>query len=390
MRRALCGTFVGRSVWAIPAVLMLAAGGCAPEPQGGSGAARVEVEVAETEARAVPVRIEQVGRTLARRNVELRARVQAFLVEQLFQEGDRVREGQRLFRLDRRSFEADLKVAEAKLAQSRARLIQAERDFKRLDALEKTNAATARERDDAESMVVQATADVALFAAQVDKAKLDLSFTEITSPIDGIVGESRLTVGALLTPGANDLLAQVLAVDPIDVTFSLTEREGLLLGKDLAEGRVRVAGAAKPRLIITLANGVAYPLEGEISFVDPDFDPQSGTVRVMGKVPNPESKLKPGMFVRVAVVGLERPDAIMVPQRAVVSSPAGRFVYVVDGESKVAVRPVQLGDWSGNEWVVLRGLSAGERVVVSGTQTVRPGMEVTSRPAPTQPSSDKP
>lgn len=377
MRRSPCGV----AGFGLVAVLMA---GCSPEPEGGAGSARAEVEVVSAEARSVPVKIEQVGKTLARRNVDLRARVQAFLVEQLFKEGDLVKEGQVLYRLDRRAFDADLKVAEARLAQARSRLTQTERDFKRLDALTRSNAATQRERDDAESAFAQATADVGLYQAQVDKAKLDLSFTEITSPIDGIIGESRFTVGSLLTPGTNDLLAQVLAVDPMDVTLSLTEREGLLLGKDLAEGRVRLAGGEKPRLKLTMANGAEYPHEGEISFVDPDFDPQSGTVRVLGKVPNPDRKLKPGMFVRVSVVGIERPDAILVPQQAIVSSPAGRFAYVVGNDSKVAVRPVELGDWSGREWVVLSGLSVGDRVVVSGTQKVRPGMQVTVTPSASQ------
>lgn len=368
--------------------IAVAIAGCGKTPETGAGAAQLEVAVITTLPRTLAVPIEQVGRLQPRDAVEVRSRVTGFITERLYAEGDRVTAGQLLFRIDPAPFQAELAVAEARLEQAQSRLEQADREAKRLAGLYSQKATSQKEYEDSQTALLTARADVRLHEAQAAKVRLDLSYCEVKAPFDGIAGEAAAAVGALVDSSSNSLLTKVVAVDPIHVSLALSEQEGLLLGKSLQSGEVSIAAGAKPQLRITLADGNVYPTLGEIDFVAPELDAQTGTILLRGVVPNPDLKLKPGLFVRVSITGIERPDAIAVPQRAIIQSAAGASVYIVDASGKVAARPVTLGDWVGGDWIIRSGVAAGERVVTDGVQKVRPGMTVQTVETPTTSPSD--
>lgn len=360
----------------VAVVWCVALGGCEKVPVAGAGSVEVEVGVTEVAVRTVEVSIEQVGRLRPRDAVDVRSRVAGFVVERAFEEGAKVKAGQVLYRIDPAPFRADLAVAQAKLEQARAVAGRAEREARRLATLFEQQATSEKELADAKTAMLESQASVKLAEAEKIKAELDLSYTEVKAPFDGVAGEAVVAVGALVDAGANSLLTRVIAADPIQVTLGLSEQEGLLLGKGIRDGEVAVRAGGKLGVRLTLADGRVYPTEGMVDYVAPELDPVTGTITVRGTVPNPDLKLKPGMFVRASVTGVERPGAMLVPQRSVVQSPAGAFVYVVDAGGKVSARPVVLGDWAGDDWVIRSGVSGGERVVTEGVQKVRPGMTV--------------
>lgn len=373
------GARAGRR-WTVALVLLalagIPAGGCKPREEGGAGHGAVEVTVVTATPTTVPVTLTQVGQLQASQVVEVRARVQGFLVGREFTEGKRVAAGQPLFRIDPKPFLADLEIARARVAQAEARLTRADRELMRVTEMARQNAASDKELDAAKSEALQARADVNLYGAMLAKAELEHSYTTVASPFAGVVGEAFKDVGALVDGGANSLLAKVAQLDPIHVSLTVSEREGLALDKGIRSGAIAVPAGGKVAVRLALADGTPYGHAGEINYVDPEVDPQTGTARLRARVPNPDYKLAPGLFVRVTLSGFERRGAILVPQRSVLQTPGGQVVYVVAADGKVAPRPVVLGEWVGDQWVVLEGLSAGDRVVSDGVLKVRPGMQV--------------
>lgn len=317
---------------------------------------------------------EFVGRTEAFSQVDLRARVTGFLAERSFKEGSDVSKGDMLFQIDTAEFDAAVEAARAGLEKAQAAFTEADQTLKRSQTLADRGTISEANLDEAIAALGRTKADVAAAKADLDRAKLNLDYTGIATPIDGRIGKSSVDPGNLIGPDSG-ILATVVTLDPIRVAFSVTERTFIEVQKARNNDTNR---RAVPR--IRLANGELYEPEGTIQFADNRVDPSTGTVSVYVDFPNPDHLLLPGQFVNVILSSSEARDQILVPQAAVQLNQAGPFVLVVDGASRVEVRPITTGDRSGTEVVVLDGLSAGETIIVDGIQKVRPGIEVVANP----------
>jgi membrane fusion protein (multidrug efflux system) len=376
--------------------------------------------VAPVTQKTVPIYSEYVGQTMADNTVELRARVEGVLQKVYFREGTPVRKGQLLFTIDRRPFQAglqsakalsakavsdlaqaqqrtDVLQAQAELADAEAVLTRADRDVERLAPLAKEKAVTEQDLDAAVASqksaravvaakranlsnleaavkytIERARAEVSAANARVTQAELELSYCDIYSPMNGIIGFLQVDEGNLV--GRNDatLLATVSASDPLLVNFSVSEIEYLKLTDPATVGQ----RAGELRFDLLLSDESIHPHQGTFRVLDRVVDPQTGTMKVEATFPNPGSYLRPGQFARVRVAVAERENALLVPQRAIQELQGAKTVMVVDQENKVAVRTITLGDKIEKDVIVLDGLNPGERVIVEGMQKVRPGSQV--------------
>lgn len=369
-------------------VIVACAGLMACKKQEGERAAPppMEVAVETVSLSTIPVEFEFLGQAEASKSVEIRARVQGFLIKQAFLDGQWVKEGDVLYEIDPRQFKADADVAEAKLAQAEARLEKAERDVARLTRLIEADAGQQKNLDDARTERLQANAEKANADAQLANARLQLSYTTIKSPVTGRIGASSRREGSLVDSGQNSYLTTVVQSDPIFVNFTISERELLNWRKDVEGGTLRMPQDGKLSVRLTLIDGTRYPFDGVMDFFDTGVDPVTGTVRVRAEFKNPAEKVRedaeprerllPGQFVKARIMGWERPGSVTIPQRAVVQSAMGPMVLLVGEENKVTVQPVQLGGWFGDRWHVTKGLDAGKRVIVQGVQKAPPGSVV--------------
>ncbi len=343
-----------------------------------------EVVVRTVKPEVVPIVYEFVGQTAASKVVEVRARVQGFIKERNFEEGKPVSEGQVLYKIDPRVFEADVEVAKATRERAKVQLGNATRQLERLQTLAQQQAATQKEIDDWQTMQLQARADLRLGEANVAIAELNLSYTSVMSPLKGKVGRTLKEVGALVDDGSNSLLTTVVQVDPMYVIFSIPEREWLQWKSDVDAKRVMLPEPAGSRLELVLLDGTRYEVPGKIDFFDANVNPQTGTATARGVFENKtlppkpdattsEEALKPGQFVRARILGWQRPGAIVVPQRAVIQTPNGPIVMIVNAENKVEVRPVKTGAWVKEEWLISEGLKPDDKVIVEGYSKAPPG-----------------
>lgn len=358
-------------------VLMVILAGCGKKEQHASGPAQApEVAVEVVTPVTAPGQYEFIAQTEASRVVEIRARVQGFLLKQHFEEGGQVKEGDLLFTIDPRSFEANVQIARAQLAQARAQMALAESNLLRVkEGVEKGGIAQA-DLDRAQAQRDQAVAEVKLSEAQVTNAELELSYTKILSPVSGTIGRAEKKEGALVDSGLNSLLATSQQVDPIYVNFNVSERDVLKWRSDVASGRIKLSNAKHLPTQITLSDGTVFESPGTINFVDVKVDPNTGTAMIRAEFPNKESRLLPGQYVKLKILGVERPNVLTVPQEAVLNTPNGTFVMVVDADGTAERRPVTLGDWLGSDWVVEFGIKPGEKVIVDNLQKVQPGSPV--------------
>src|SRR6266567_9117980 len=327
-----------------------------------------EVSVLTVAPETVSARYEYVGQAAASLSVEVRSQVTGVIVERPYAEGTDVAKGALLFRIDPRTYEAAYRSAQAQLA-------NAERNLARLKALLAARAVAQKDVDDAQQAFDQAQ-------AAVDQTKKDYEDTFVRAEISGRAGRSQLELGARVT-GPGDLLTTVERVDPIDVNFSPSEQDVLRWRRDIATRRLLVP-ARVLAVQVTLADGSIFPGTGQLNFVDLALQPATGTLSLRAEFRNPQHVLLPGQFVRVRLLGLKRPDAILVPQRAVQRSLGGAFVYVVGDSNRVAARDVVATSWERGGWLIEQGLRAGDRVVVDGVQKVAPGQParpLTYRPA---------
>ncbi|GLI33761.1 efflux RND transporter periplasmic adaptor subunit [Desulforhabdus amnigena] len=353
-----------------------------------------EVEVVTVTQKDVPVYSEWVGTTEGLVNAKIRAQVTGYLSRQAYKEGASVKKGDLLFEIDPRTFKAALDQAEAQLAIARARLGKTELDVKRYRPLAKESAISQEELDDAVQANLAAKAGVQAAEATVEQAKLNLSFTKITSPVDGIAGSANAQVGDLVGPTQTGDLTTVSTVDPIKVYFPISEQEYMALARDLAKTGAK-ADIERPKLDLILADGSVYPYKGEFSFAERQVDVKTGTIRIAALFPNPGDILRPGQFGRVRAVTDTKKGAIMVPQRAVMELQGSYQVAVVGPENKVSIRSVKAGERVDSLWVITSGLQPGERVIVEGLQKVKEGMlvnpkSVEAESTPQSVSSPKP
>lgn len=346
----------------------------APAPHETSGpAAAMPVGVLVIEPREIPIVGEYLAQTEASEIVPIRARVSGFLNERGFEDGDTVEQGQVLFRIDSKPFEVALRRAEAGLSAAEAQLLRADQQVKRFSELAELQQAAANELEQAQEAQRIAAASVETQRAQIAQAKLDLDYATVTSPITGVIGTRQQDVGSYVGPSAEALLATVRKVDPLYVRFSVSERD-LLRWKQMQEdGLVKEVDVASLSVEIVLPDGRTFPQRGRIDYVDVVIDPSTGTALIRASVPNPENMLRPGQFVHARVHGVIRIGALVVPQSAVLQSPNGASVYIVDEEGLAQMRPVVLGDWVESDWIVLSGLETGDRVIVDHLMTLRPG-----------------
>lgn len=345
-----------------------------------------EVNVATVQPQTLPVTLEYTGQTAGSREVEVRARVTGILMSRNFREGAAVKKGQSLFTIDPAPFEAALARAQADVAAAEARVDQAKRNAARLKPLYAEKAVSQKEYDDAVSGELIGAADLKAARARLDEAKLNLSYTKVEAPVSGVTTRALPSEGTLVS-GPNVLLTSVIQVDPIWVNFGIPDNEQARLQKDAEAGRLSLPKNFEVEL--RLADGGVHPTKGRLSFSDVRVSPATGTREARAEVPNPEGTLRPGQFVRVILYGATRPNALTVPQRAVLEGPQGKFVYVVDDKSTAQPRPVQAGEWSGDSWVITEGVKPGERVIVDGLLKLGPGAPVKIAEKPSETPSGK-
>ena len=381
----------------IGGAVVLVAGGlifAATRPKHSSGAPpSPEVEVVQVEQKDVPIFGEWIGTLDGFTNADVRAQVTGYLMRQGYQEGAFVKQGQLLFQIDPRPFQAALDQAEGQLAQAKANLANAraqqgrtQLDVDRYTPLAREQAASQQDLDNsvqnnlaAKATVQTAEAQIKTDEAAVETAKINLDFTRLIAPIDGIAGQAQLQVGALVNPSSGPVTS-VSTVDPIKVFFTVSESEYLDWNKRFPTDTTREAADKSLRLQLILADGSTYPRDGTFYFADRQVNVGTGAIRIAGLFPNPGNILRPGGYGRIRTAVRVQKDALLVPQRAVSELQGAYQVAVVDGENKVSIRTVKVGDRVGSLWIIADGLKPGERVVAEGVQKVQPGAQVKPKP----------
>lgn len=336
------------------------------------------VEVAQVQQRNVPVYQEWVGTLDGMVNAQILAQVAGYLIKQNYQEGQPVKKGDLLYEIDPRTFQATLDQAKGNLARQEALLKTAKLDMNRIERLLPQNAVSVRDRDNAVGRETSTEAQVIAAKAAVENAKLELGFTKITSPIDGIAGKSQAQLGDLVGPGgANPVLTTVSKVNPIKAFIPLSEQQYLAYAMDRENGG---PSHRKMPLQLVLVDGSVYPHPGKFFFADRQVNLQTGTIKVAILFENPGDVLRPGQFARIRAQIRVRENALLVPQRAVAEVQGKQLVAVVNPDNTVNMRPVKTAETVGTEWVVEEGLKPGERVVAEGLQKVREGVKVNPKP----------
>jgi membrane fusion protein (multidrug efflux system) len=356
-------------------VASLSFAGCHAKPQAATPPPTVEVATA---TRAdVPIYHEWIGTLDGLVNATIRAQVSGYLTAQDYREGDNIKKGDLLFEIDPRPFQAVLDQAKGQLAQAEARLGKTELDVKRYAPLVKDKAISQEEYDDAIQANLEAGAAVLSAKAQVEQAELNLGFTRIVSPIDGIASIAKGQIGDLVGPATGELTT-VSTIDPIKAYYDVTEQAYInFVNRFSNRDDVQVA-LRKLEVRLILADGTVYPQAGTNLAPDRQIGPTTGALRLEALFPNPNNSLRPGQFVRVRVKIDLKHGALMVPQRSVSELQGSYQVAVVDADNKIHFQPVQVGERYGSQWIIESGLESGQRVVVEGLQKIREG--VTANP----------
>ena len=381
---------------ALPLALVACGKSEAPQGMGGGAMPPPEVAVVTVQSKALPVGFEYTGQTAGSRETEVRARVGGILNKRLYEEGASVKSGTPLFQIDPGTFQTQLATAEAALALAEAKASQARRDEKRLAPLVADKAVSQKEYDDAKSALDVAEASLKQAQAQANEARLNLGYTHVVAPISGVTGVAAKSEGNLITT-SDSLLTTIVQTDPIYVNFSVSEADLLRVSKLVKAGQLAIPGKKSVHgtygfgVTVQLSDGSKYPLTGKLNFASERVNSQTGSFDVRAEIPNPEGVLRPGQFVRVSLGGAARNNAISVPQRAVIDSPFGKIVFVVNKEDKLEPHPVELDGWTQGEWVVTKGLQSGDRVLVDGfIKAHDPGMVVKAVPYVPAPANGAP
>ena len=341
----------------------------------------VHVEVVDVIQKDVPIQSEWVGTTDGMVNAVIRAQVSGYLMKRPYTEGSFVKKGDLLFELDPSKFRASLDQAQGDLAKAQAQLLKTKMDVERDTPLAKQGAVSQKELDDSIQAHAAAKGNTAAAKAAVEQAKLNLGWTRVTAPIDGVVGIAKAQIGDLID--ANSELTSMSTLDPIKVYFPISEQEYLGASEKVQQRyKERQEGEeySGVQLELILGGEKIYPHKGQFYLIDRQVDVKTGTIRVAAVFPNPNNLLRPGQFARVRAVTKTREKALLVPQRAVTEMQGSYQVAVVTPENKVDIRPVTVGERAGNLWIIDKGLNPGERVVVEGLQKLKAGMTVEPKP----------
>jgi len=374
-------------------VITLILGALRPKHALGAGTpAPPDVLVAQVEQEDVPIYGEWIGTLAGQVNANVQAQVPGYLLRRDYQEGSSVRKGQLLFQIDPRPFQAALDQAEGQLAQATAQLANAEAievrtrlDVERYAPLAREQAASQQDLDNANQNNLAARATVATDKAQiktaqaaVETAKLNLGFTQISSPVDGIADVAKAQVGDLVSSNSGTLTT-VSTLDPIRDYFTVSEQAYLQLKQQFSG-----SDGQRWKLQLILADGTTYSHEGVFYFAGRAVDPNTGAIQLAALFPNPGNVLRPGQYGKVRAIVRTQKGALLVPQAAVSDLQGSYQVDVVGGDDKIAIRPVKVGERIGTMWIIQDGLKPGERVVAQGQQTLRPGTTVQPKPFVTQ------
>ena len=320
---------------------------------------------------------EYVGRIRAQQFVEIRARVEGYLEEMLFEEGTYIKKDQVLFVIDPKLYKARVDGASAQLQKDKALELKAKRDLDRIRPLFEQNAASQLDLDNAIASYESAVSAVIMSEADLAQAELALGYTTVRSPISGYISERNVDIGTLVGPGGKSLLATIVKSDTVRVDFSMTALDYLRSKeRNVNLGHQDPTRGWNPYITVTLADDSVYPYEGLVDFADPQVDPQTGTFSVRAEMPNPDHVLLPGQFTKVKLLLDVREGAVVVPSKAVIIEKGGAFIYVIRPDNVAERRFIELGPETDNMMIVERGLIPGERIVVEGYHKLMPGMTV--------------
>ena len=349
---------------------------------GAAAPAAVEVGVVTLAAADVPLQTELPGRTSAYRKAEVRPQVSGIIQKRLFNEGAEIKAGTALYQIDPATYEAAVASAKAELARANATLAAAQAKETRYKNLAAIKAISQQDYDDALATLGQAKAGVSVAQAAVESASINLKYTRVLAPIDGVISKSSVTEGALVSAGQADVLANILQLDPIYVDVSQSAEELLQVRRQMKSGAVAASETAKVRLI--LGDGSLYEHEGQLQFTEVGVNESTGTVNLRAQFPNPDRLLLPGMFVRTQVEEGVRTNALLAPQRGISRDRTGSATaMVVNAEGIAELRQIKVGRALGDQWLVLDGLALGDQLIVEGLQKVKPGAPVKAVPATT-------
>ncbi|ABK19350.1 efflux RND transporter periplasmic adaptor subunit [Syntrophobacter fumaroxidans] len=372
---------VGESLKLIVFLMILSGGlltgGCGRGKSSAPPPAVPEVSVVAVQPEQVVLTVELPGRTAPHLVAEIRPQVNGIIQKRLFKEGSDVKAGQVLYQIDPASFQAALDNAKASLARAEANRPAIRLRVERYKELLADKAVSRQDHDDAVASLKQADAEVELWKAAVESARINLGYTRVMAPISGRIGRSNVTDGALVTAHQATPLATIQQLDPIFVDVPQSTTELLRLRRRWEDGRLNPNGTNQKKVKLLLEDGTPYPPEGTLQFREVTVDPTTGSVILRAVFPNPEGVLLPGMYVRAVVQEGIHEQAILIPQQTVMRDPKGNpSVMIVDAEGKVQQRPLTLERAIGDKWLVSAGLASGERVIVEGIQKVRPGASV--------------
>ena len=388
-------TIVGRSTLFGLSLLVLACmfTGCSEPEQAAKAPPAIPATVITIEQQDTPVVFEFTGQAESSRQVEIRARVDGFLEEQTYQDGALVQAKQVMFKLDQKPLQATLQQVQGELALHQARHTTAKANLKRIKPLAEQDAVSKKDLDDAVGKESEAKASVLAAEGAVREAELNLSYTTIFTPVTGLASKAVKQEGSYIPTGQESLLTYVAQLDPVWVNFSVSENQLLSGRKQQAAGLIVMPPEEKFVVEVVFADGSTHPHKGHVNFAEPTVDPETGTMLIRAELANPESQMRPGQFVRVRLHGASRPNAVLVPQTAVLQGAKGHFVWVLNEESKAEVRAIETASWHGNDWFITNGLAAGDQVVVDNLLKMSQGVSVKNVPAEDQqkqPSTDKP
>ncbi|RZS69889.1 membrane fusion protein (multidrug efflux system) [Phyllobacterium myrsinacearum] len=354
----------------LPANAQQAGGKTPPPPQ---------VTAVAVQPEEVDLSYQYAARITAYRDVQVRARVGGILLKRNFVEGSEVKAGELLFEIDPAPYEAELARVQAQLQQAQAQYAQSVRDADRAQALVDQKVQSTAARDTAVSTRDLNAAAVAAAKAQVRTAELNLQYTKVTAPINGVTSREQVSEGSLIgTDAASSLLTSITQTDPVYINFSFTDTEAAEIRRLLDERKTKGLEANKLSVKLSFGDGTVYNHLGTIDFTSSSLDLETGTLGVRAIIDNPDRRLLPGQFVRATVTGVTVNDTIVIPEAALMQGPKGQFVYIVNNEGKAEVRPLNLGQQVNKGWIVLSGLAAGDRVVTEGVIKVKPGQLVSA------------
>ncbi|EAA3795979.1 multidrug efflux RND transporter periplasmic adaptor subunit AcrA [Salmonella enterica] len=369
-----------RGLTPLAVVLMLSGSlaltGCDDKQDQQGGQQMPEVGVVTLKTEPLQITTELPGRTVAYRIAEVRPQVSGIILKRNFVEGSDIEAGVSLYQIDPATYQATYDSAKGDLAKAQAAANIAELTVKRYQKLLGTQYISKQEYDQALADAQQATAAVVAAKAAVETARINLAYTKVTSPISGRIGKSSVTEGALVQNGQASALATVQQLDPIYVDVTQSSNDFLRLKQELANGSLKQENG-KAKVDLVTSDGIKFPQSGTLEFSDVTVDQTTGSITLRAIFPNPDHTLLPGMFVRARLQEGTKPTALLVPQQGVTRTPRGdATVLVVGADNKVETRQIVARQAIGDKWLVTDGLKAGDRVVVSGLQKVRPGAQV--------------